>query len=94
MVAHIVLGAGSSLQILRFLEYTVGCRECPQDAGIHHGALFGFRMNLVVAIYSSVEATILIISYFFYPIVEDVVFQHILHGFLHIFHIRSIVIIS
>ena len=94
MITHIVLGAGSSLQILRFLEYSVGSRECPQDAGIHHGTFFGFRMNLVVAIYSSVEATILIISHFIYPIIEDVVFQHILHCFLHIFHIRSIVIIS
>jgi Na+/melibiose symporter-like transporter len=47
----------------------------------------GFRMYLVVAIDTSIETAILFILYLVNPIVEDVVFQHILHCFFQIFHI-------
>ena len=87
MITHILLGTGCSLQILWFLQYSVGCRKGPQDTGIHHCTFLGFRVYLVVAIHTSIEAAILFILYLVNPIVEDVVFQHILHCFFQIFHI-------
>ena len=87
MITHIFLGTGCCLQILWLLQYPVGCRKGPQDTGIHYCTFLGFRVYLVVAIDTSIETTILFILYLVNPIVEDVVFQHILHCFFQIFHI-------
>ena len=87
MITHILLGTGCSLQILWLLQYPVGCRKSPQDTGIHYCTFLGFRVYLVVAIDTSIETAILFILYLVNPIVEDVVFQHILHCFFQIFHI-------
>ena len=64
MIAHILLGTSGSLEILRLLQYTVGSRKSPEDSGIHHRTLLGFRMYLVVTVYTSVKATVFFIFHF------------------------------
>ena len=64
MVAHILLGTGGSLKILRLLQDTIGSRKRPEDSGIHHRSLLGFRMHLVVAVYTSIKATVFFIFHF------------------------------
>jgi glycoside/pentoside/hexuronide:cation symporter, GPH family len=64
IIAHIILGTGGSLKILRLLQDTIGCRKRPEDTGIHHCSLLGYRMYLVVTVYTSVKATIFFIFHF------------------------------
>ena len=89
MITDILLGAGGSLQILRFLQHTVGSRERPKNAGIHHSAFLGFRVYLVITIYTTVETAVFLIFHRVNPILEDVVLQDILHRFFQVFHFSS-----
>ena len=86
IIAHIILGTGGSLKILRLLQDTIGCRKRPEDTGIHHCSLLGYRMYLVVTVYTSVKAAVFFIFHFRKPIAEDVVLQNIPHRFFKIFH--------
>ena len=64
IIAHIILGTGGSLKILRLLQDTIGSRKRPEDTGIHHCSLLGYRMYLVVTVYTSVKATVFFIFHF------------------------------
>ena len=87
IIAHILLGTGGSLKILRLLQHTVGSRKRPEDSGIHHRTLLGFRMYLVVTIYTTIKAAVFFIFHFRQPIAEDVILQNIPHRFFKIFHV-------
>ena len=89
MITDILLGTGGSLQILRFLQHTVGSRERPKDAGIHHSTFLCFRVYLVITIYTTIKATVFFIFHLVNPILEDVVLQDILHRFFQVFHFSS-----
>ena len=93
MIAHILLGTGGSLEILRLLQDTVGSRKRPEDSGIHHRSLLGFGMYLVVTVYTSIKAAVFFIFHFRQPIAEDVVLQNIPHRFFKIFHFPFFIVI-
>ncbi len=79
MVEDIVFGTSSHLEILRFLQHTIGSRKGPQDASVEDGSLLGIGMQLLLGIDSPIEAAILAVHHLILPKAQDVVHDNILH---------------